>query len=158
MGRSPYCPGWLAVACARPAFAKLVAGRGSQSAYGSISMGARDESLPGSLRPVFWVGSSLSDLRGMEEQVREEFGHTLTLIQQGLWPRGVKPLSGFKNVWEIRVQHASDTYRLVYALKLSAAIYVLHVFKKKSTAGLSTPRHEIAVIRTRLKIVKGAQQ
>lgn len=121
-------------------------------------MRAGDVSRPRDLRPVLWVGSSLADLREMQAPVREEFGHTLTLIQQGLWPSGVKALAGFQNVWEIRVQHDSDTYRLVYALKVSAAIHVLHVFKKKSTAGLSTPRHELAIIRTRLRLVKGAHK
>ena len=42
-----------------------------------------------------------------------------------------------------------NTYRAVYTLKLRGAIYVLHVFQKKSTRGIATPRREIELIKAR---------
>lgn len=43
-----------------------------------------------------------------------------------------------------------STYRGVYTAKLAGAIYVLHVFQKKSTHGIATPRHVVALIKQRL--------
>jgi phage-related protein len=39
----------------------------------------------------------------------------------------------------------------VYTLKLRGAIYVLHVFQKKSTRGIATPRREIELIKAQKK-------
>jgi phage-related protein len=44
-----------------------------------------------------------------------------------------------------------DTYRAVYTVRFIEAVYVLHVFQKKSTHGIATPRQEIELIRERLK-------
>ena len=55
---------------------------------------------------------------------------------------------------EIVSNHATDTYRAVYATKIDDAIYVLHTFQKKSKRGTSTPKKEIALIKRRLKIAQ----
>jgi len=47
--------------------------------------------------------------------------------------------------------HAGDTYRAVYTVRLAGRIYVLHAFQKKSKAGIRTPQPEIELIRSRLK-------
>ncbi len=47
--------------------------------------------------------------------------------------------------------HAGCTYRAVYTVRFARAVYVLHVFQKKSKRGIKTPRHEIELIETRLK-------
>ena len=41
--------------------------------------------------------------------------------------------------------------RAVYTVKLAGAVYVLHVFQKKSTRGISTPRREIELIKERYR-------
>ncbi len=46
--------------------------------------------------------------------------------------------------------HDGDTYRVAYAA-LPEAVYVLHVFKKKSKRGSSTPRSDKERTRTRLE-------
>ena len=46
--------------------------------------------------------------------------------------------------------HDGDTYRAAYIASLPGAVYVLHVFKKKSTTGIATPRLDKDRIRTRL--------
>lgn len=48
----------------------------------------------------------------------------------------------------------SDTYRAVYTVKLSVAIYVLHCFQKKSTKGIVTPKPDMDKIRDRLKLAE----
>jgi phage-related protein len=43
------------------------------------------------------------------------------------------------------------TYRAVYTVRFASAVYVLHVFQKKSKRGVATPAHEIELVRERLK-------
>ena len=45
----------------------------------------------------------------------------------------------------------TDTYRAVYAVNLGDAIYMLHVFQKKSKRGSETPKPDMDAIRARLK-------
>ena len=67
-----------------------------------------------------------------------------------------KPLKGFKSagVLEVIENHAGNTYRAVYTVRFVKAVYVLHVFQKKSKSGIKTPRREIDLIQTRLKTAK----
>jgi phage-related protein len=45
----------------------------------------------------------------------------------------------------------SGTYRTVYTVSLPSAVYVLHVFQKKSRRGIATPREHLATIERRLQ-------
>jgi phage-related protein len=54
-------------------------------------------------------------------------------------------------VLEIVEDHDGDTYRAVYTVRFADAVYVLHVFQKKSKKKIATPKHELERIRTRLK-------
>jgi hypothetical protein len=47
-----------------------------------------------------------------------------------------------------------DAFRVVYAVQLADDIWVLHAFQKKSTQGIKTPKHEIDLIKDRLKRLK----
>jgi phage-related protein len=40
---------------------------------------------------------------------------------------------------------------VVYTVRFKDAVYVLHAFQKKSKRGKQTPKHEVDVIRERLK-------
>jgi hypothetical protein len=55
------------------------------------------------------------------------------------------------NVVELVEDFDKDTYRAVYAVRLHAAVYVLHAFKKKSKQGSKTPQSDIDLIRRRLR-------
>ena len=66
----------------------------------------------------------------------------------------IKPLKEFNRVSEIRIDSDKDTYRAVYTFKLGTKIYVLHVFKKKSTKGIATPKKDMDVIQKRLEVAK----
>jgi phage-related protein len=105
------------------------------------------------LKPVEWVGSSLDDLRTFPADIRRLFGQALYEAQIGGRHPAAKPLSGFggAGVLEIVAQHRGDAFRAVYTLKLGTVIYVLHVFQKKSTRGIKTPKRELDLIETRLK-------
>jgi phage-related protein len=61
-------------------------------------------------------------------------------------------LKGFggRSVLEIAVSDHAGTYRAVYTVRFGDAIYVLHVFQKKSKSGIATPQKDIDLIRSRL--------
>lgn len=58
---------------------------------------------------------------------------------------------GSANVLEIRENDKSGTYRVVYTVEIQEYVFVLHAFQKKSKTGISTPKHEIDLINSRLK-------
>ena len=77
---------------------------------------------------------------------------SLFAIQCGETPPAAKPLKGLgSGVLELVEQDTCGTYRAVYAVRFETAIYVLHVFQKKSKTGRTTPQREIELIRQRLK-------
>lgn len=55
---------------------------------------------------------------------------------------------------EIVASHQGNAWRAVYTVKMEDAIYVLHVFQKKSTKGIATPAREIGLIKRRLADVE----
>jgi phage-related protein len=103
------------------------------------------------LKPVFWIGSSRRDLRGMPPQVRGNIGQALYAAQQGMTDPAAKPLKGFggTRVMEIVERYRADAYRAVYTAHFATAIYVLRVFQKKSKTGIATPKHDIDLIKRR---------
>ena len=104
-------------------------------------------------RPLFWVGSSLEDLRSFPDEVKSTMGFALHLAQVGRKHPSAKPLKGFAGagVLEVVEDHTGDTYRAVYTVRLSSAVYVLHAFQKKSRIGRKTPEKEIELVRDRLR-------
>ena len=104
------------------------------------------------VKPAIWIGSSLRDLRAMPEQVRRDIGQALYTAQQGASDPAAKPLKGFggARVMEIVERDRSGAYRAVYTAQFADAIYVLHVFQKKSKRGIATPKQDIDLIRRRL--------
>ena len=104
------------------------------------------------LKPIEWVGSALRDMRAMPEDVQDTFGFALYMAQCGGKHPDAKPLKGFSGagVLEIVEDYNSDTYRAVYTVRFADAVYVLHVFQKKSKKGITTPQEEITRIKARL--------
>ena len=47
-----------------------------------------------------------------------------------------------------------NAFRVVYAVQLGDELWVVHAFQKKSTHGIETPKHEIDLIKNRLKRLK----
>lgn len=106
------------------------------------------------MKPVYWMGSSLDDLKAFPDLVQGDIGYALYLAQMGDKHDAAKPLKGFKGagVLEIVENHDGDAYRAVYTVKLAARIYVLHVFQKKSKRGVETPQSDMDSIKKRLKL------
>ncbi len=104
-------------------------------------------------KALTWVGASRRDMRTMPKEVRRSFGVALYAVQTGETPPIAKVLKGFGSagVLELIEDDAGGTYRAVYTVRFATAIYVLHVFQKKSKQGRETPQRDINVIKERLK-------
>jgi phage-related protein len=105
------------------------------------------------LKPIDWIGPTRRELRQFPETVRDAVGFALFRAQLGAKHPNAKPLKGFggAGVLEIVEDHDGDTYRAVYTVRFAEAVYVLHVFQKKSKKKIATPKHELELIRSRLK-------
>ncbi len=80
-------------------------------------------------------------------------GYALYLAQVGDKHPAAKPLRGFggAGVLEVVEDHRGNTYRCIYAVKLSSAVYVLHAFQKRSKRGTAMPKEELEMIHRRLR-------
>lgn len=104
------------------------------------------------LKAVVWVGSSLDDLRACPGAIREAVGFALYVAQTGGRHPAAKRLKGdLRGLVEVVADDASGTYRTVYSAKRANTVYVLHVFQKKATRGIATPKHVRELIKTRLR-------
>ena len=92
-------------------------------------------------------------MQALSKDVRRSFGVALYAAQIGETPPIAKPLRGFggAGVLEMIEDDAGGTFRAVYTVRYATAIYVLHVFQKKSKRGVATPQRDIDLIKTRLK-------
>src|SRR5688500_13169723 len=99
--------------------------------------------------PLLWIGSSRKDLKTFPAEVQDVMGRALLDAQFGDKQPDAKPLHGFggAGVLEVVDDFAGDTYRTVYTVRFEHAVYVLHAFQKKATRGISTPKHEIDLVR-----------
>ena len=85
------------------------------------------------MKPVHFVGTAREDLRELPEPVQETAGFQLFKVQQGKEADDWKPMPAVgSGVHEIRVRDESGTYRVFYVAKFEEAVYVLHVFEKRS--------------------------
>jgi phage-related protein len=111
--------------------------------------------LTGMLKPVVWIGSSLDDLRIIPDEPRRVSGYGIHLAQLGRHHGQAKQLRGdLSGLVELVEEFDGDAFRVVYTVKLAGAVYVLHVFQKKSTHGIGTPKRDLAIIRDRLRRAK----
>lgn len=106
------------------------------------------------IKPLAWIGSSKKDLLRLPAPVVDVFGYALYLAQTGKRHPNAKVLSGFgdASVVEVIESRYRGTYRAVYTTRFVRFVAVLHVFQKKSKAGVTTPKVDMAMIRDRLKL------
>lgn len=111
-------------------------------------------------RPLLWVGGSKKDLLALPASVRRIFGHALHIAQRGEQHGAAKVLKGFGSagVLEVLEDDAGGTYRAVYTVRFREAIFVLHVFQKKSKRGIATPQGDMEIVRQRLKVAAAVAQ
>lgn len=86
-------------------------------------------------RPVSWINAALKDFQKFPEGAKSVF-----LSASG--------------VLEIALAYRGDAFRVVYAVQLADEIWVIHAFQKKSKQDIKTPKHEIGLVKDRLKRLK----
>jgi phage-related protein len=98
-------------------------------------------------KPIVWLGSTLEDIRAFPEDSRRLAGHYLHLVQQGLDPPDWKPMRSVgPGVYEIRIRTRVER-RIFYISKFREALYVLHVFEKRTQA---TRQRDIDLAKSRM--------
>ena len=106
-------------------------------------------------RKISWVKAAAKEFKRFPKGAREEIEGALTLAAQGEKAEIAKPMKGIgTGVFEIAIKYSADAYRLVYAVKIDEKIWVLHAFKKKSKTGIKTPKQDIDLVKSRIKILK----
>jgi phage-related protein len=85
------------------------------------------------MKPLRFLGSSLSDLRDMPDDVRRASGGELACSVRRR-SSDFKSMPGVgQGVYEIRYRDkARGAFRVMYVAKFADAIYVLHAFQKKT--------------------------
>jgi phage-related protein len=106
-------------------------------------------------RPVSWLKAALNEFGKFPEGARTICLAALTIAAEGAKADIAKPMHGLgSGVFEIALPFKGDAFRVVYAVQFAEEIWVVHAFQKKSTTGIKTPKHEIDLIKDRLKRLK----
>ena len=110
-------------------------------------------------RPISWIKAARRDFEEFPEDVQGEMLSALTIAAEGSKSDKAKPFKGVDGgVFEIALRHRGDVFRVIYAVKIGADIWVTHAFQKKSKTGIKTPQMDVDLIRERLKRLKEALQ
>lgn len=110
-------------------------------------------------RPVSWIKAARRDFEDFPEDVQNDMLSALTIAAEGGKSDNARPFKGVDGgVFEIALKHRGDAFRVIYAIKIGADIWVIHTFQKKSKTGIKTPQREVDLIRDRLKRLKEALQ
>lgn len=106
-------------------------------------------------RNISWIKSALKEFNAFPKSARDEIADALSIAAEGYFTKSTKRMKGLgENVYQIALRHRGDAYRVVYLLKIDDDIWIVHAFKKKSTKGIKTPKHEIDLIRARISKLK----
>ncbi len=106
-------------------------------------------------RPISWIKGALRDYQKFPKGTQTEIRRVLTVAAEGTKADNVKPMKGLgSGVFEIALKYRTDAYRVVYALQIGEAIWVVHAFQKKSKTGIKTPKQDIDLIKKRIKDLK----
>ena len=107
-------------------------------------------------RPVSWIKAALKAFRVFPAEAQSICLTALTIAAEGGKADLAKPLHGLgAGVFEIALPYRGAAFRVVYAVQLGEAIWVVHAFQKKSTQGITTSKRDIEVIRDRVRRLKG---
>jgi len=107
------------------------------------------------IKPVRFLGDSLKRLRALPEGARHDVGYQIWRVQLGEPAEDFKPMPTIgPGVEEIRVRDVTGAYRVIYTARFADAVYVPHVFQKKTRA---TSRADIEIAGQRFKVLMRAR-
>jgi phage-related protein len=106
-------------------------------------------------RPVSWIKAALKEFEAFPQGAKTSCLAALTIAAEGGKADIAKPLHGMgSGVFEIALPFRGDAFRVIYAVQLGEEVWVVHAFQKKSTQGIKTPKHEIDLVKNRLRRLK----
>jgi phage-related protein len=106
-------------------------------------------------RPISWVAAAHKEFESFPAGAKTICLTALTIAADGGKADIAKPLKGLgAGVMEIALPYRGSAFRVVYAVQIGADLWVVHAFKKKSTQGIKTPKHEIDLVVERVKRLK----
>ncbi|NTE90101.1 type II toxin-antitoxin system RelE/ParE family toxin [Agrobacterium rubi] len=101
------------------------------------------------MKDLVFLGDSLEQLRDFPEPARKEAGVQLHKVQQGIEPSDWKPMTSVgQGVREIRIRDEAGAFRVLYVTKIEDAVYVLHIFQKKTQ---QTAKRDLDIATARLR-------
>jgi len=104
------------------------------------------------MKPLIFVADAQETLADFPAPVKRQVGFALYQAQMGGKNVDAKPLKHTgAGLLEVVSDNRGDTFRTVYTVKLQNAVFVLHVFQKKSKHGIATPKSVMKLIEQRLK-------
>jgi phage-related protein len=76
--------------------------------------------------------------------------------RKGKFPDIGKVLHGFggRSVVELIKDDRGGTFRAVYTVRFPEIVAVLHCFQKKSKSGIETPKQDVELIHSRIKLAE----
>lgn len=111
-----------------------------------------DESSNPKEAVIAWEGDSLGVMRRFPDEVKQNLGHQLRLLQRGERPTDYRPVATIgPGVFELRDQDERAWYRVIYLSRVRDVIHILHCFEKKSR---EIPRKDVQLAQQRLKAVR----
>lgn len=107
------------------------------------------------MREIAWIKAAQKDFRKFPKAVQDIMLDALAIAGFGQKADLAKPMKQLgSGVMEIALPYRSDAYRVIYAVQIGDAIWVVHAFQKKSTKGIATPKKEIDLIKARLRQIR----
>src|SRR5688572_30119100 len=99
-------------------------------------------------RTISWLNAARKDFGDFPPEAQLICAEALTVAAEGGKADIAKPMKGLgSGVFEIALPHRGNAYRVVYAVQLGEALWVVHAFQKKSKQGIKTPKHEIDLVK-----------
>jgi phage-related protein len=106
-------------------------------------------------RPISWIGAARKEFEKFPQEAQSICLTALTVAAEGGKADIAIPMQGLgAGVFEIALPFRGDAFRVVYAVRIGADLWVVHAFQKKATHGIKTPKHEIDLIADRLRRLK----
>ena len=95
----------------------------------------------------FWNNSVVADYRKFPEDVKQDGGYQLDILQKGSDPEDFKPMPSIGScAYELRLNDIQNEYRVIYVVKFEDAVWVLHAFQKTTK---KTSAKDIALAKSR---------
>ncbi len=107
------------------------------------------------LREIIWFKKAAKEFETFPKTAQDKILDALLTAAEGEKSGIAKPFKGVgSGVFEIALKYRKDAYRAVYVLEIEKELWVIHAFKKKSKTGIKTPKQDIDLIKTRIKVLK----